>query len=74
MKIVDISSKQVPSMLLVAPGNLDGSYLWHKLLGSQSSVGGEGLSMPKIATNVGGRLSDADLMIVKEWIEEGALE
>ena len=53
----------------VQPGDLRGSYLWHKLQGTQSSVGGRGAGMP-----YGGTMSSADELKVETWILEGAVE
>lgn len=53
----------------VEPGDSNKSYLYHKLAGTQASVGGGGTQMPP-----GGMLSAADLATVKDWIDGGALE
>ncbi|HBP16423.1 MAG TPA: hypothetical protein DEA08_01345, partial [Planctomycetes bacterium] len=44
--LVDRKSHQLPSMLLVAPGEPKLSYLLHKLEGSHIQVGGHGKRMP----------------------------
>ena len=54
-------------MDLVTAGSLEESYLWHKLVDSQDSVGGAGVVMP-----MNGELSAADLSTIEQWIEEGA--
>jgi mono/diheme cytochrome c family protein len=46
----------------IGPGNADGSRLYHRLIGTNF-----GQQMPP-----GGPLSDADIEIVKRWIDEGA--
>ena len=54
---------------LVAPSDLDGSYLWHKLNNTQNDaeVGGTGLSMP-----LGSTLDAPTLALIEQWISEGA--
>ena len=59
----------VPGLDQVEPGSSDMSYLYHKLAGTQLSVGGSGTQMPP-----GGMLSADDLATVKAWIDGGALE
>jgi hypothetical protein len=59
-------SLQVPSMWLVGSG-LQDSYLWHKLQGTQDSVGGMGLTMPFT-----GALTEEELVAIQAWIEGGA--
>ena len=66
--MVDVDSMDVPGMLLVAPGDLDESYLWHKLEGTHIEAGGAGLEMPK-----GQALSDSKRSLVEAWILGGAL-
>ncbi|HLT35779.1 MAG TPA: hypothetical protein VK034_05825 [Enhygromyxa sp.] len=54
----------------VEPGDPDGSYLWHKLAGTASSVeGGGGLLMP-----VGGQLCGTEFQAIYAWILDGAAE
>ncbi len=52
----------------VAPGNLQGSYLVHKLQGTQASVGGSGAQMPYSGTP----LAPPQLALITGWIQEGA--
>jgi hypothetical protein len=65
--IVDARSDEAPHLALVAPGDLDGSYLWHKVNGSQQSAGGSGAQMPKDRA-----LPAGDRALVQRWIEGGA--
>jgi hypothetical protein len=65
--LVNAPSPTVADIDEVEPGDLDKSYLWHKLNGTQSNVGGLGLQMPQ-----GGMLPPAELELVKLWIEQGA--
>ena len=51
------------SLPYVTPGDPTRSYLWHKLKGTQASVGGNGAQMP-----LGGKLADADIMKIEAWI------
>lgn len=64
---VGVPSRQSP-LLRVVPGRPSQSYLWHKLVGSQSSVGGSGDRMPQ----GGPYLSQSDMDAVRAWILEGA--
>jgi hypothetical protein len=66
--IVNQPSVQLPTMMLVAPGDPDQSYLWHKLLGTHLDVGGEGDPMP---ANL--QMLDQDrLDRIEAWILAGA--
>ena len=61
------SSSALP---MVTPGSADDSYLVHKLQGTQSSVaGGGGNIMPP----GGSGLPAADIQVVIDWINDGAL-
>jgi hypothetical protein len=66
--LVDQPSGQLPTMMLVAPGEPENSYLWHKLLGTHLDVGGEGDPMPA----TGYPLDDDTLGRVEAWILAGA--
>ena len=65
--LVDIPSVQA-NLLRVQRGSAMGSYLINKLEGTQLSVGGSGLQMPRFAQP----LPDATIQIIKDWIDEGA--
>ena len=65
--LVKVESGQLPSMKLVKPGNLEKSYLWHKLQNTHVDVGGNGVAMPKV-----GSLTDDELDIIELWILSGA--
>lgn len=52
--------------LVASDGDLDASYLWLKLRGTQGGVGGGGATMPP-----GGRLGDDALAAVQAWVEAG---
>lgn len=67
-EMVGRSSIQVPSLEIVAPGDLNDSYLWRKLDG-EASVG-EG--MPRTLFGYR-RLPDPELERFRVWIEDGAL-
>lgn len=66
--IVNVPSVDVPTMNLITPGNLDESYLWHKLEGTHLSVGGEGLAMPRGSVNFGKKKHER----IEKWILDGA--
>lgn len=68
--LVDVASTEVPSLMLVAPGSLDASYVWHKLQGTALDVGGVDSQMPFDGT---APLSEAELATVSGWITGGAL-
>lgn len=54
----------------IEPGDPDASYLWHKIMGTQSSVtGGGGLTMP-----LSGELCVTEFQAIYGWIIDGAAE
>lgn len=61
------AASSVAGYSYVEPGSLEDSYLWHKLEGTQSTVGGSGEQMPK-----GSSLSAADKATLQDWILGGA--
>jgi hypothetical protein len=66
--IVNQPSMQLPTMMLITPGDPDQSYLWHKLIGDHLSVGGEGDPMPAFAP----MLDQDTLDRIEAWILAGA--
>ena len=66
--IVNVPSRELPSMNRVTPGDPNNSYLAHKIRGTQNSVGGSGATMP-----IGGVLSAAEINTIVAWIQQGAL-
>ncbi len=66
--IVGVASGDVPSMDYISPGDTTNSYLWHKINGTQASVGGSGDDMPK----GGSALSAVNLALIESWILAGA--
>ena len=67
-EMVGRSSTQVPELLIVAPGNLEASYLWRKLTHDVEV----GRGMPR--TVVGSiKLPDDEIELYRRWIEGGAL-
>lgn len=67
--VVHIPATELPGMRRVDPGKPDQSYLVHKISGTQKQVGGKGARMP-----LGGRLSDAEIHTIRDWITQGALD
>ena len=65
--LVGVASNQLTSMSYVTPGDPDNSYLWHKLAGTQASVGGSGVRMPSASG-----LPQGDLDAIEAWILGGA--
>ncbi|MCY0990344.1 hypothetical protein OV203_24605 [Nannocystis sp. ILAH1] len=66
--IVERPALELPQMMLVAPGDLDGSYLWHKVTGLHIEVGGSGVLMPPAPADA---LSTGDLDTIAQWILQG---
>jgi hypothetical protein len=65
--MVGVPSTQVPGLLMVAPGDLEASYLWQKLEG-RAAVG---RGMPR--TLLGWRrLPPSELEAFRRWIADGA--
>lgn len=64
--LVNVGAFQAP-MQRVTPGSPEDSYLWHKLNGTQASVGGSGLDMPKLDS-----LSNGEMTRIELWIIGGA--
>jgi hypothetical protein len=66
--IVGVHSKEAPSLNRIEPGDPQKSYLWHKISGTQSTVGGSGGRMPF------GRapLPDDQIAKIQQWIQQGA--
>ncbi len=67
-QIVGVASDDVPSMNLIEPGSLDDSYLWRKLDGTHTAVGGEGFTMPRGSFT----LKKRDKNKIEAWILDGA--
>jgi hypothetical protein len=67
-QMVDRPSTQVPELVIVMPGDVDGSYLWQKLEGTSAI----GKGMPR--TLLGFRkLPERELELLRRWIADGAL-
>ena len=69
-QLVGRHSVQVPKMRLVAPGDLEASYLWMKMEHSPELEVGKG--MPRTLTGAK-KLPAAELELYRRWIEDGAL-
>ncbi len=65
--LVGVTSLDVPSMVRVAPGSLNNSYLWHKVDGTQLEVMGKGQIMPP-----GVPLNPSERDVFGRWIAAGA--
>ncbi|MFT4623639.1 MAG: hypothetical protein ACI8PZ_002295 [Myxococcota bacterium] len=63
------ASADVPGIQLITPFLLEESYIFQKVSGTQADVGGAGSRMP-----LGGLLSDDDILLMGDWIEDGAPE
>lgn len=51
----------------VSPGDLDQSYLHHKLRGTFMKVGGIGVKMP-----LAGEIPEDEILLIEDWILGGA--
>ena len=56
------------ALLRVLPGRPSQSYIWHKLLGTQATVGGSGSRMPQGDAP----LTQPNMDVIRAWILEGA--
>lgn len=65
--LVNRSSQEVPDVVLVKPGDPDGSYLWQKL----THTAKEGKGMPRTLFS-SKMLPQQELDVVRRWIEGGA--
>jgi hypothetical protein len=66
-EMVGRASTQVPELLMVAPGDVENSYLWRKLIHEVEI----GRGMPR--TVVGSiKLPDEEIALYRRWIEGGA--
>jgi hypothetical protein len=66
-ELVDVGSTQAAGVLRVAPGNVEGSYLWNKLQGTHLDAGGSGTAMPQVGT-----LTPEQQLAIEVWISTGA--
>ncbi|MCS7182288.1 MAG: hypothetical protein NZ869_04175 [Thermoanaerobaculum sp.] len=66
-QLVNRKSVEVPELYLVAPGDPANSYLWHKL----EHTAKEGKGMPRGLFS-SRKLKEAELAIIRQWIEQGA--
>lgn len=67
-RIVRVPAQDVKSMALIEPNSREYSYLWHKIAGTHDEVGGDGKRMPP-----NDLLLDADMELIRTWIDQGAL-
>lgn len=65
--IVNVASTEQPSLLRVAPGDPENSYLLQKIRGDMS-ISGAQMPLGRAA------LSAANIELVRQWIDEGALD
>jgi hypothetical protein len=65
--LVNKPAMQLPSMMLVQPGALNESYVWHKINGTQAQVGGQGSIMPSTIP-----LNAEERRVFERWIAAGA--
>ncbi|MDB5975005.1 MAG: hypothetical protein JWR07_1765 [Nevskia sp.] len=60
-------ASQESKLVLVKPGDTEGSYLLHKISGTQLQAGGSGARMP-----LGSQLDPASVELIRAWIKAGA--
>jgi mono/diheme cytochrome c family protein len=65
--LVGVAAVGAAMDLVTTSGNTDDSYLWQKLMGTQTDVGGSGSTMP-----LGPELTSDQLATVETWILDGA--
>jgi hypothetical protein len=72
-KLVGVPAATFPDLNHVEPGNLETSYLWHKIDGTHLMVGGNGVAMPKARVGMSATVLTADqVSAIQAWIEGGA--
>jgi hypothetical protein len=69
--LVGVGSTQSP-LLRVFPGRPSQSYLWHKMLGTQGTVGGSGERMPVLHLPGDAYFTDGQMELLRGWILDGA--
>ena len=69
--IVGVSAAQATDLNLIEPGDVEASYLWHKLNDTHETVGGEGECMPYLLCT---SMTEKELKTIENWIADGALE
>jgi hypothetical protein len=67
--LINVPSDEVPQLVRVKPGDPDNSYLWQKL----QHTAAKGKGMPR-TTFSSKRLPDAQLDVIRQWIQAGAPE
>ena len=67
--LVNHPADQVPQMMRVKPGDPESSYLWHKL--QHKAAKGKGMPRGIFSAK---RLPEAQLEVIRKWIEAGAPE
>jgi hypothetical protein len=67
-QLVGTPSTELPSMARIEPGDLEASYLWHKINATQLDVGGSGTEMPQ-----GLPRDEALIELFHDWILGGAM-
>ncbi|MEX1369036.1 MAG: hypothetical protein AB1Z98_38270 [Nannocystaceae bacterium] len=73
--IVDVAALTVADLDFVEPGDVETSFLWHKINNTQASVGGGGVAMPM--PRVGEEvtvITPAQYDLIEAWIAGGAPE
>lgn len=67
--LIDKHATFAPELVYVEPGSSATSYLYHKVAGTQASVGGIGGTMPPSSM-----LTAEELATIRDWIDAGARE
>jgi len=66
--IVNVAATELPSMMRIKPFDSVHSYLYHKVVGDQGSIGGSGARMP-LGCSGNACMSATDLNTLKDWID-----
>lgn len=66
--LVGVPSTELPSMSRVKPFDSSNSYLYHKLVGDQSSIGGSGSRMP-LGCSGSSCVNATDMNTIQNWID-----
>ena len=66
--VVNVASRQLPTMNRVTPNQPDNSYLVHKVQGTHLAEGGSGNRMPEGLAP----LPQAEIDLIRAWVQAGA--
>jgi hypothetical protein len=70
--LVNVASQELSSMKRIAPNDPANSYLFHKINGTQGTVGGFGSKMPQGCPGSRPCLNSTEINTIQSWINSGA--